>query len=101
VLREELVLLDSQLGGAARLDDDVVLVVDDLLQVLRLQTQEVPDLVRERLEIPDVDHRHAERNVAHTLAPHLLLRDLDAATVADDAFIANALVLAAMALPVL
>jgi len=38
--------------------------------------------------------------VAHPLAPDLGAGDLDAALVADDALVANALVLAAVALPV-
>ena len=39
--------------------------------------------------------------MAHALAPHLGQRHLDAAAVADDAAVADPLVLAAMALPVL
>ena len=46
-------------------------------------------------------HGHNELDVTGTLAAHLLLRDLYAASVADDAFVANALVLAAVALVVL
>jgi hypothetical protein len=39
--------------------------------------------------------------VAHALAPNLLPRHLDAAALADDALVTNALVLTAIALPVL
>jgi hypothetical protein len=39
--------------------------------------------------------------VAHALAPHLGARDFDAALVADDALVADPLVLAAVALEVL
>ncbi len=39
--------------------------------------------------------------MAHTLAADLLLSDLDTATVADDALVADALILTAMALIVL
>src|SRR5262245_65376555 len=45
--------------------------------------------------------RHTELDVAHALAPHLGQRHLDAAAVADHAAIADPLVLAAVALPVL
>ena len=45
-------------------------------------------------------HRHHQRNVAHALAAHLFLGHLHAATVADDAFVTDTLVLAAMALVV-
>ena len=39
--------------------------------------------------------------MTHALAPHLLPRDLHAAALADDPLVADALVLAAVALPVL
>jgi hypothetical protein len=39
--------------------------------------------------------------VTHALAAHLLARDFDTAALADDALVADALVLAAVALPVL
>jgi hypothetical protein len=48
-----------------------------------------------------VDHGRGELDVAHALAPHLGARDLDAAALADDALEPDALVLAAVALPVL
>src|SRR5690606_31218151 len=101
VLGQELALLDAERGGAAGLDDDVGLVVDHLLEVLRLHPEEVADLVRDALEVPDVDDRHGERDVAHPLAADLLLGHLDAAAVANDALVADALVLPAVALPVL
>ena len=43
---------------------------------------------------------HGQLDVAHALAPDLALRDFHAAAVADDAFVFNAFVLAAGALPV-
>ena len=46
-------------------------------------------------------HRRRQLDVTHALATHFGARDLDAATLADDALIAHALVLAAVALPVL
>src|SRR2546430_13246991 len=45
--------------------------------------------------------RHRELDVPHALAAHLGERDLHAAAVADDAAVADALVLAAVTLPVL
>ena len=53
------------------------------------------------LEEPDVRDRHGQLDVAEPLAAHLRLRHLDAAAVADHAAVADALVLAAVALPVL
>jgi hypothetical protein len=48
-----------------------------------------------------VRHRDREVDVPQTLPAHLGLGDLHAAAVADDAAVADALVLAAIALPVL
>jgi hypothetical protein len=48
-----------------------------------------------------VRDRHGELDVPHALAPHLGQRDLHAALVADHAAVADALELAAVALPVL
>ncbi len=55
---------------------------------------------RDALQVPDVRDRRRQLYVAHALAPDLRLGDLDAALVAHDALVANALVLAAVALPV-
>src|SRR5262249_44671378 len=52
-------------------------------------------------EVPDVDGRRGELDVAHALTTDLAARDLDAAALADDAAEPDALVLAAVALPVL
>src|SRR6185436_12101230 len=52
-------------------------------------------------EIPDVADRAGQLDVAHPLAADLRAGDLDAALVADDALVADPLVLAAVALPVL
>ena len=52
------------------------------------------------LEEPDVDDRRGQVDVAHALAAHAAVRHLHAATVADDALVLRALVLAAGAFPV-
>ena len=49
----------------------------------------------DRLEEPDVDDRRGQVDVAHALATDTAVRDLDAATVADDAFELGAFVLTA------
>src|SRR5439155_23320413 len=88
---------------AARLgiDDHVALVVEDPLQIADRHVEQVPDPARHRLEVPDMRNRHREVDVPQTLAAHLGLRDLHAAAIADHAAVADALVLAAVALPVL
>src|SRR5205823_8519663 len=55
---------------------------------------------RDALEVPNVADRRRQLDVAHALAAHLGPRHLDAALVADDALVAVALVLSAVALPV-
>src|SRR5207302_647746 len=74
--------------------------VDDLLQVLRRQVEQVAEPAGHALEVPDVGHRRGELDVAHPLATDLGPGDLDAAALADDALEPDALVLAAVTLPV-
>ncbi len=62
--------------------------------------EQVAQAGRHTLEEPDVGHRGGELDVAHALTAHTALGDFDAASFADDALEAHALVLAAGALPV-
>ena len=75
--------------------------VDDLLEALRRDVEEVAEPARDTLEVPDVGDRSGQLDVAHALTAHLGPGDLDAAALADDPLEADALVLAAVALPVL
>src|SRR5207248_1669617 len=75
--------------------------VEDLLELARSDVEQVADPAGNALEEPDVRDRCGQVDVAHALAAHLLPRHLDAAALADDPLIADALVLAAVALPVL
>src|SRR5207249_8476844 len=81
--------------------DEVRGEVDDLLEALRGNVEQIAEPARDALEVPDVRHGRRELDVTHALAPHLRARDLDAATLADDALEAHPLVLTAVALPVL
>src|ERR1700678_4512423 len=74
--------------------------VDDLLQVLRPQVEQVAKPAGHTLEVPDVRDRRGQLDVPHPLTTHLGASDLDAAALADDALEPDALVLAAVALPV-
>src|SRR6266545_1326464 len=98
VLGEELRPLQGRL---LRVDDDVRLAVEDLLEILQRDVEEVADPARERLEEPDVGDRRGERDVAEPLAPHLRLDHLHAALLAHHPAVLHALVLAAVALVVL
>src|SRR5204862_1348759 len=62
---------------------------------------QVADPARDALEEPDVGDRRGQVDVAHPLAADLRPGDLDAAALADDPLVADPLVLAAVALPVL
>src|SRR5204863_3074965 len=75
--------------------------VEHLLQLARRDVEEVTDAARYALEEPDVRYGRREVDVAHALAPDLLARHLDTATLADDPLVADSLVFAAVALPVL
>ena len=80
--------------------DQVRREVDDLLEVLGRQVEQVAQARRDALEVPDVRDGRGQLDVAHPLTTHLGAGDLDAAALADDALEADALVLAAVALPV-
>src|SRR5690606_25310502 len=117
-LADDLVLLRVELGlevgevlvALLGVDpgDQVGGEVDDLLELLGLQLltdlgarEEVGQPRARAAQVPDVDDGRGQLDVAHALAPHLRPGDLDAAAFADDALEADALVLAAVALPVL
>ncbi len=85
----------------ARVDDDVRLEVEHALDVAQRHVEHEAEARRQRLQEPDVRARRRQVDVTHALAPHLGLRDLDAALLADHAAVLQALVLAAQALVVL
>ena len=92
-------------GAVARIlvhvGDDVLGEVEHALQVAWADVQQQPQPAGHALDIPDVSDRAGQLDVAHALAADAAVRHLDAALVADDALVANALVLAAGAFPVL
>ena len=88
--------------------DEVRGEVDDLFELLGLQLfasfgshEEVGEPGAGAAEVPDVHNGSGEFDVGHPLATDLRTGDLDATTLADDSLEAHALVLAAVALPVL
>ena len=81
--------------------------VDDLLEHLRLELlfrldagEEVREPRPGAAEVPDVHGGSRKFDVAHAVTTDLGTRDFDATALADDALEADALVLAAVALPV-
>ena len=87
--------------GQTGVGDDIACKVEDLLQQAGADVQHQADAAGDALEVPDVAHRSGQLDVAHTLTADLGLGHLDAAAVADLALITDALILAAVALPVL
>jgi hypothetical protein len=102
--RLQVLLIGQQLAalevGHAGLDDDEGLEVEHALDVAQGHVQQQADARRQRLQEPDVRDRAGQIDMAHALAAHLGQRDLDAALLADDAAMLEALVLAAQALVV-
>ena len=85
----------------AGVSDDVAFVVNDSIEFLRRQAEEIADFVRQRTEVPDVGNGNDELDVAHAFAANFLFGNFYTATVADNAFVADALVLSAMTFVVL
>src|SRR5690606_19769736 len=98
LLAQELALLEARV---LRIDDDVGLAIEDLLEILERDVEDVADPGGQALQEPDVRDRRGEVDVPEALAAHLGLDHLDPALLAHDATVLHALVLAADALVVL
>ena len=98
VFAEQLVLLERR---GARINHHVILVIDHAFEIARGHVEHQADARRHALEEPDVADRHGQFDVAHALAANAGQRHFDAATVADDAAMFDALVFAAGTFPVL
>jgi len=100
----EILLFIEQLADRepafARAGDDVGLVIDDLFQFLDAHAKDIADLGGQGFPIPDVDHRHGQGDVSHALTANAFHRHFDAAAVAGDALVTDALIFSAMTFPV-
>ena len=85
----------------AGIGHDICGKVQHLFQQARADIQHQADAGRDPLEIPDMRNGRGQLDMAHTLAAHLGARHFNAAAVADLTLVADALVLAAVAFPVL
>src|SRR3954469_25289598 len=81
VFAKKLVLLE---WGRARIDDHVILVVNDALKVASGHVEDQADARRHALEEPDMANWHRQFDMAHALATDAGESDLNAAPVADD-----------------
>ena len=84
-----------------RIQYNVVCEIKDFFKFLRRHIQDQAHSGRNSLEIPDMGDRRSQLDVTHALAADGGLCDLDAAAVADNTFITDLLVLAAVTFPVL
>ena len=98
LLGEDLVLGQRRLAG---IGDDIGGEVQHLLQNTGADVQQQTHAGGDALEIPDVADGGGQLDVTHALAAHLGTGDLHAAAVADLSLVADLLILAAVALPVL
>src|SRR4029078_956621 len=85
----------------ARLDHDVVRVVNDFLAIAQREVHEIPHRTRQSLGEPEVADGYGELDVTHALAPNASESYFDAATIADHSAITDSLVFTAVAFPVL
>ena len=83
------------------LDDHITLIINDGVKLLCRDAQQRANLIGKGAEVPDMGHRNHQRDVSHALTTHFFLRHLDAAVVANDVLVPDALVLSAVAFPVL
>ena len=84
-----------------RLDNYILLVVNDSIKFLGRHTQKVTNLVWKRTEIPNMSNRYDKFYVTRAFTTNFLLCNLYTASVADDSLITDTLVLAAGAFIVL
>ena len=81
--------------------DYIVCKVQDLLKHSRSEVEQQAHAAGYALEVPDMRYGGGKLYVTHALTANLALCDFNAAAVADLALVADLLVLAAVALPVL
>ena len=87
--------------GETGIDDDIICKIQNLFQHTRCQVQHQTHSARDTLKVPDMADRGCKFNVPHSFTADFALRHFDTAAVADLALIADLLILAAVAFPVL
>ncbi len=81
--------------------DEVLREIQDSVQVPGRQVQKESDPAGRALGKPDVSHRSSQGDVPHPLTSYFGPGDFDAASVTDNALVADLFVLTAVALPIL
>src|SRR5205085_6382549 len=84
----------------ARIDHDVRLEVEHLLQLPQRDVEQVTDAAGQAFEKPDVRARAGEIDMTQPLAPYFRLSYFDPALIADHAAVLHPFVFAAETLPI-
>ena len=84
-----------------RLDYHIALIVNNLVELFGGQAEQITDFIGQRLEVPDMRYRHHQFDVPHALPAYFFLGYLNPTAIADNAFVADTLILTAVAFPVL
>ena len=87
-------------AGLRRIDDDVFFEVENTFELIDGQVEQQAHATGNAAVVPDVRDGARQFYVAHAFATNFAVRDFDAATVADDAFVPNRFKFTAVALPV-
>ena len=87
-------------GKCSKLNDNIFFVINYGIEFFGRHSEQVTNLIRQRMEIPYMSHRNGKLDMPRTFAANLLFGNFDAATVAYDAFVADTLVFTAMTLVV-
>ena len=85
----------------ARINDNVILKIDDFFHAGRLHVQKGSKPARHRLEEPDVNHWCCKLNVTHPLAANTGVGDFHTTPIANHTFVLHTTELAAGAFPIL
>ena len=84
----------------ARINDDVVFIIDDALELARTHVEHESETRRHAFIKPDVGNRHRQFDMAHPIATNPGQRNFHAAAVANDALMFDPLVFSAGAFPI-
>ena len=98
LLSEKLILLKRSEAG---IDDNIVCKVQNLFQHSRSEIQNQAHAAGNSLEVPDMRNRSSQDNMSHALTTHLGASNFNAAAITDLSFVADFLILSAVAFPIL
>src|SRR2546430_7586202 len=92
-------MLDRQ-SGRAGTDDGVRFVINNFLDILCRHAEDMTDLIRQRVEIPDMHDGHGKRDMPEAFAAHGFRRYFYSAAVANNTFVPDTFIFTAKAFPI-